>query len=276
MNNTNNQKNKITLELLDSEKTIALCGGPYSNYASVEKFLELTKHIAYRFCLGDMGGFGPHPDKTIDLLRSAGVICLKGNYDHSVGFGEVDCGCGYIDPRDRHFAQLSFDYTFKKTSVRNRLWLQTLPDEIEIKWHNKTVILVHGSPDSVNEFVWESEADETKMSKWFSEKNAEVICCTHSGIPWSKSINDKTWFNVGVLGRPAHENSARVFYGTLTQDNNDLRATLVPMDYDYSQVLSDMKSENLPQEFQESLTTGLWTTCSNIMPPEELKAKKRI
>lgn len=265
--------NKIFLELDNSESQIALCGGPYSNYAAVEKFLEETKDIQYRFCLGDMGGFGPHPDKTIELMRSAGVICLKGNYDHSVGFGEKDCGCGYIDPRDRHFAQLSFDYTFKNTNLKNRLWLQTLPDMIELHWNSKKILLCHGSPDSVNEFVWESEAQESKMQKWFSQNNIDMICCTHSGIPWIKKINDYTWFNVGVLGRPAHENSSRVFYGVVTKE---MKADLRAMTYDFDVVIEDMKSEGLPIEFQESLTSGLWTTCSNILPPEELKIKPRV
>lgn len=266
-------KNKIILELDGVEKQIALCGGPYSNYSAVEKFLEETKSFPYRFCLGDMGGFGPHPDKTIDLLRSAGVLCLKGNYDHSVGFGEKDCGCGYIDPRDRHFAQLSYDYTFRKTSLRNRLWLQSLPDEIELHWNGKKILLCHGSPDSVNEFVWESEIDQEKMKKWFFENNVQLICCTHSGIPWTKTFNENVWFNVGVLGRPAHENSSRVFYGTVS---SDLKAELHPMNYDFQPVLNDMKLEGLPAEFQESLISGHWTTCSNILPPEELKIKPRL
>ncbi len=266
-------KNKIILELDNSVNKIALCGGPYSNYASVEKFLDETKQIPYRFCLGDMGGFGPLPDKTIELMRGAGVICLKGNYDHSVGFGEKDCGCGYIDPRDRHFAQLSYDYTFKNTSLKNRLWLQTLPDEIELHWNSSKILLCHGSPDSVNEFVWESETSETKMLNWFNKNNVQMICCTHSGIPWIKEINDRTWFNVGVLGRPAHENSSRVFYGIVSRE---LKAQLCPMDYDYTSVLKDMEEEGLPVEFQESLQSGQWTTCSNILPPEEFKIKSRV
>lgn len=267
-------KTKITLKLESSEKEIAVCGGPYSNFSSVEAFLKETAHINYRFCLGDLGGFGPHPDKTIELLRNAGVICLKGNYDQSVGFGEADCGCGYIDPRDRHFAQLSYDYTFKNTSLKNRLWLQSLPDEIELQWNDKKLLLVHGSPDSVNEFVWESETDETKLEQWFSQNKVDMILCTHSGIPWIRTLkNGSTWFNVGVLGRPAHEKSSRVFYGKIS---SQLDPELVPMIYDYSELIAAMKSEGLPKEFIDSLQTGEWTTCSNILPPTESQMQQRF
>lgn len=75
--------------------SIALVGGPYSNFAAVKRFLEITQHIEHRFCLGDIGGFGPHPDRTLQLIRDHKLICIQGNYDHAVGFGERDCGCGY-------------------------------------------------------------------------------------------------------------------------------------------------------------------------------------
>ena len=90
---------RATVALPANVDTVALCGGPYSNFGAVEAFLAATAGHS-RFCLGDLGGFGPYPDRTIALIREAGVICLQGNYDHAVGFDERDCGCGYVDPRD--------------------------------------------------------------------------------------------------------------------------------------------------------------------------------
>jgi len=87
--------------LPDACETIALAGGPYSNFAAVKAFLAATAAIPYRFCLGDIGGFGPHPDRTRDLIRGSGMACLQGNYDHAVGFDERDCGCGYLDGTPR-------------------------------------------------------------------------------------------------------------------------------------------------------------------------------
>ena len=63
------------------------------------------------YCLGDLGAFGPHPDRVFPLLREHGVQCIQGNYDNSIGNGLADCQCGYTDPRDNHFARISYDYT---------------------------------------------------------------------------------------------------------------------------------------------------------------------
>ena len=70
-----------------------------------------------------------HPDRVFPLLMKNDVICIQGNYDHSIGNELNDCHCGYTDPRDYHFAQISYDYTLKNTSPANRAWLRELPAE---------------------------------------------------------------------------------------------------------------------------------------------------
>ena len=54
------------------------------------------------------------------LLHGAGVECIQGNYDHSIGNELADCRCGYTDPRDNHFARISYAYTVEKTAAAHR------------------------------------------------------------------------------------------------------------------------------------------------------------
>ena len=261
---------------LDDSGTIAICGGPYSNFSSLEAFIEETKDASHRFCLGDIGGFGPHPDRSIELLKKNNILCLQGNYDQTVGDGEADCGCGYIDPLDRKFAQISFDYTLKNTSDANRAWLRSLPGHILLKWKNKKILLCHGSPDEVNEFVFESEATDDKIDYWLTKFDVDAICVTHSGIPWMKKTSKGQWVNVGVLGRPAHEGLKRVFYATSFIKDNNLDFAIHALDYNPQEVIEAMRKENLPEEFIESLMIGEWTTCVAILPATEKIIKKRL
>ena len=57
------------------------------------------------------------------LLHEHQIPCVQGNYDNSVGHALNDCQCGYTDPRDNHFAQISYDYTLQNTSRENRAML---------------------------------------------------------------------------------------------------------------------------------------------------------
>ncbi|TMQ70786.1 MAG: metallophosphoesterase family protein, partial [Candidatus Eisenbacteria bacterium] len=92
---------------------IAAFGGVYSNHLALEAVLDdlALRAPDHAWCLGDLGGFGPDPDRSIALLAASGVPTLRGNYDDSIGNDRDDCACGYSDPRDNHFAQISFDYT---------------------------------------------------------------------------------------------------------------------------------------------------------------------
>jgi hypothetical protein len=264
------------LRLPPACERIALCGGPYSNFAAVDAFLAATAGVP-RFCLGDLGGFGPHPDRTLDLVRGSGMTCVQGNYDHAVGHDERDCGCGYLDPEDRRTAQVSFDYTASRTSAHHKAWLRTLPPQLLVEWRDARLLLVHGSPDSVNAFVWESATDDATIDAWLARERVDGICATHSGLPWIRRTARGFWCNVGVIGRPAHERSRRVGYALVDfpAPARTPRPALVPLDYDAAPVAAAMRAEGLPEAFALSLETGLWTTCSAILPEAERRPSDR-
>jgi hypothetical protein len=204
---------------------------------------------------------------------------VQGNYDHAIGHGERDCGCGYIDPLDRHYAQVSYDYTERKTSAHHKAFLRGLPEQIVLSWRGGRLLLCHGSPDQVNEFVWESETADAAIAGWLSQRRVDGICATHSGLPWIRTLDDgRFWLNVGVLGRPAHEHSARVFYGIIDFDPAlPMPAPrLVPLEYDPAPVAAAMRAEGLPDVFVESLLEGRWTTCCNILPAAERTPRDRL
>ncbi|MDP6057357.1 MAG: metallophosphoesterase family protein, partial [Pirellulaceae bacterium] len=136
---------------------IACFGGIYNNYLALEAAISdaHARGVDAMFCLGDMGAFGPHPNRVFPLLHDHNIACVQGNYDDSIGNALDDCQCGYTDPRDNHFAQLSYDYTLANTSDSNRAFLCDLPKEIRYELGPLALLLCHGSPRKTNEFLWE-------------------------------------------------------------------------------------------------------------------------
>ncbi|MCA9730286.1 MAG: metallophosphoesterase family protein, partial [Candidatus Eisenbacteria bacterium] len=112
-----------------TSRRIAVFGGVYNNYLALAAVLDDAARCGADdvFCLGDIGGFGPHPDRSLEILRESSVRTMQGNYDESVGHERADCGCGYSDPRDNHYAQISYDYTLAKTAPTHRTWMRALP-----------------------------------------------------------------------------------------------------------------------------------------------------
>src|SRR3954451_19445557 len=137
---------------------VALFGGIYSNHLALRAAIDdaQKRGCDAMFCLGDLGAFGPNPDKIFPILIDAGVVTMQGNYDNSIGNDLPDCQCGYTDPRDNHFARISYDYTYRNTSPANRRWLHDLPAQRRVQLGRYRLLLCHGSPRRMNEFLWES------------------------------------------------------------------------------------------------------------------------
>jgi predicted phosphodiesterase len=252
---------------------IALFGGLYSNYLALQSALSEVRHRGADavYCLGDLGAFGPHPDRVFPILRDHRVECIQGNYDDSVGNGLEDCQCGYTDPRDNHFAQLSYDYTFHNTSNENRQWLRSLPRERRVSLGPYQILLCHGSPRRVNEFLWESTTATHFLDSLAEQSHADTICATHTGIKWSRRLSRSGWFvNVGVLGRPENDGNRHVWCTMLEhRPGHDLSVEFIPIEYDYQRLADEMRAEKLPREFIETVLTGWWTTCLEILPSKE-------
>ena len=53
-----------------------------------------------------------------------------------------------------------------------------------------------------------------------------------------------------------------------------LTIDLVPLSYDHRSLASEMRREGLPDEFVETILTGWWTTCLEILPARERAASR--
>lgn len=252
---------------------IACFGGLYSNYLALEVAISDARqqNVDQMYCLGDLGAFGPFPDRVFPILQENHVQCIRGNYDDSIGYEKDDCQCGYTDPRDNHFAKLSYDYTLANTSEENKAFLRELPESIRVNLGDYRVLLCHGSPRQVNEFLWESSTSDGFLRWCCHQYQTDVIVGTHSGIKWHRQLSGRQHYvNVGVLGRPENDGSTNVWYTILSvNEQGELEVEFRPVDYDYKRLASEMESENLPNEFIETVLTGWWTTCLEILPGRE-------
>lgn len=257
---------------LGTYRKVALFGGVYNNWLALEATVADARRRGAEAIvfLGDAGGFGPHPDRSVAGLRSLGVLAIQGNYDDSVGRGLEDCQCGYTDPRDNHFAQVSYDYTLANTSHEHRAWLRDLPTAAELTIGSRRVRLCHGSPRRVNEFLWESTTPSRFIDHLCTTEGVDLIACTHTGIHWERRLEDgRGVVNVGAVGRPPNDGRTTVWYSLLEATAAGIENAFVPVHYDHERLARAMASEGLPPEFIQTIRTGWWTTCLEILPGRE-------
>ncbi len=256
---------------------IAVFGGAYSNHYGLVALLEEVARRGTQavYCLGDLGGFGPNPEQVRRLLEAGRVISIQGNYEESLASGREDCNCGYTDPRDNHFAALSYRYTAQNSSPAFKAWMGALPKRRRVRVGERELLLIHGSPRRINEFLFYSTSPVPFLEMLLDRERCDGFLCTHTGLPWSRRLpSGRLAVNVGAIGRPANDGDPRVRYCLLEARDADVHAEILPLAYDHAALAAEMRSERLPEEFVETVLTGWWTTCLEILPARERAASK--
>jgi len=249
---------------------LAVCGGAYANPHALRAWADAARERGADrlLCLGDLGGFGAECDAVWPVLLEHGVECIAGNYDIAIGRGDEDCGCGYADERDNRYAQMMYDYTRAHTSADFAAWMRGLPGEWREELEGVDVHAVHGSPLAVNDFVWES-LDDDELGVRVGASGADVLLCTHTGIPWQRRLDEALVVNVGAVGRPANDGRTETWWAWIEVEDGAVRAELVPLVYDWRAHAAAMRAAGLPEAFVETVETGWWTTCLEVVPPVE-------
>jgi hypothetical protein len=252
-------------------RRIAVFGGIYNNSYALEALLADAHRRGAEavYCLGDFGGFGPLPERVWPLLERGGVRAIQGNYETSLSSGREDCNCGYADPRDNHFALLSYQYTERHCSPAFKAWMGGHPLRRRVRVGERELLLVHGAPRRINEFLFESTTSDAYLEVLLDQERCDAILCTHSGLHWQRRLpSGRDLINVGVIGRPANDGASHVWYAWL-EAGPSLGVQLLPLPYDHLALARDMRQEALPEPFVETVLSGWWTTCLEILPARE-------
>ena len=256
---------------------IVVCGGIYNNHLALEALLEAAEVQGAEaiYCLGDLGGFGPSPEKVRPLLAEGNVLPIQGNYEESLAADRKDCNCGYTDPRDNHYAEISYRYTAENCSPEFKRWMGTLPMRRRVRVGDRELLLIHGSPRRINEFLFASTTPVAFLEVLLDQERCDGMLCTHTGLHWHRRLpSGRDVVNVGVIGRPANDGQPNVWFSLLESQDDDLRVELHPLAYDYQGLAAEMRREGLPEVFAETILSGWWTTCLEILPARERRASK--
>lgn len=211
--------------------------------------------------LGDLVGYAPWPNETVEMLRDAGIVGIGGNYDSTVGLDYKHCGCKYEDPKQEEQSHESFEWTKAHTSPAVKRYLAGLPFRIDLKplgGHaaGPTVVLVHGTP-TLNTLYWTEDRPDTfctKMAQLAGLKAGDVIAFGHTHKPWTREVEGIHFVNTGSVGRPK-DGDWRAGYVILEMAARPT-VELVRVEYDLDAAMAAIRASDLPSDFAEYLRTG--------------------
>lgn len=243
----------------------ALISDIHANLPALEAVLKdiaAQRDVAATYHLGDLVGYTPWPNETVQLLRSFKVPGVAGNYDATVATDYKHCGCKYEDPQQEELSHLSYEWTRKHASADVKRFLGGLPFRIDLRplgGHvaGPTVTLVHGNHVLNTVYVYEERSDSflEKMGQAVGARPGDVICFGHTHKPWHRVVNDVHYVNTGSVGRPK-DGDWRAGYVLLGVGVDQVSVEAVRVEYDVEAAARAIIASDLPNDFAEFLRTG--------------------
>lgn len=205
------------------------------------------------YCLGDLVGYGAFPNEVIEFVRDHAIPTVMGNYDEGVGFDLHDCGCVYRDPRKDKLGKQSLLWSRQNTSDANKKYLRSLPLRICLEERKPRLLLVHGSPRKMNEYLYEERPLAT-FQRIEKVAGTDVLLFGHTHLPYQKQVNGTLFINAGSVGKPK-DGDPRAGY-VLLNLNSKIMVEFRRVDYAVETAAEAVRSSGLPSYFAEQLVSG--------------------
>ncbi|HWV55891.1 MAG TPA: metallophosphoesterase family protein [Longimicrobiales bacterium] len=212
--------------------------------------------------LGDLVGYGPWPNETVELIRARGIPGVAGNYDSTTATNYKHCGCRYDDPRQEQLAHLSYGWTRAHVSSETKRFLGALPFRIDLRplgghLAGPRLTLIHGNP-TLNTVYWTEDRPGRfclQMAHTLGARAGDVIAFGHTHVPWYRELDGIHFVNTGSVGRPK-DGDWRACYVLVDIGEADVAVEFIRVAYDVARAAAAIRASDLPGEFAAYLETG--------------------
>jgi putative phosphoesterase len=221
----------------------------HSNLDAFEAVIADLPEYDELFCLGDLVGYGPHPNEVVEKLRQLRPsVVLMGNHDYAVVTGDTE---GFSS----HAAE-AVEWTRKKIFAQNRDYLATLRPTERLERSKRSMALFHGSPgDPLTEYIFPG-IPENAARKLIEKACAEVILLGHTHMPMLYSFDREMLGNPGSVGQP-RDGDPRASYAILNVAEGGFFFDIKRVDYDMVPVAEKIVQAGLPEFLGERLYIGM-------------------
>jgi predicted phosphodiesterase len=207
-------------------------------------------------CLGDVVGYNANPKECLDIVRSMGMPCVKGNHDEYCSTDED------LEGFNPHAAE-AVNWTRRQLRPEDRLWLR------ELKYVRlvASFSIVHATLDGPQR--WGYVFDKLAAAASFTYQNTSVCFFGHTHVPVAfvrdsmvrggtyskfKAEPGKKYFvNVGAVGQPRDGNPKA---GYVVYDMDEGTIELRRLDYDIPTAQRKIMEAGLPQRLADRLALG--------------------
>jgi diadenosine tetraphosphatase ApaH/serine/threonine PP2A family protein phosphatase len=195
------------------------------------------------------------PNEVAATLRDQAIPTIMGNYDLGVGNDSDDRGCAYTSPEAEALGKRSIAWSNAHTSAESKTYLRSLLPQIPLRIGDLRVLLVHGSPRKINEYLY-ADRPNSSLERLLDLAEAEVLICGHTHIPYHRVLpSGRHVVNAGSVGKPK-DRDPRACYILLDAQGTDLQVDFIRVPYDVERAAQAIEASDMPHEYAAMLRVG--------------------
>ncbi len=232
----------------------------HANLPALQAFFEDIDNTGYDaiYCLGDLVGYNIWPNEVVNEIRKRNIPTIMGNHDEAL-----------LLPIAKEVEPTNRGLTRTLVNDRNRAYLINLPRHLSLSFVTKNepfnLLLVHGSPKAINDYLTFDYPKDEVLNMMQSHK-ADVLLCGHTHKPFHRVIKDgesyKHVVNIGSVGKPK-DSDPRICYAILELDQSSspsnsetLEVSFKRVVYDIEKAATAVEQSDFPNAFAEALRIG--------------------
>jgi putative phosphoesterase len=223
---------------------IGLIADVHSNVVALEAVLSEMESLGVEKILhaGDIVGYNPYPNETIELFRKRKMLSIRGNHERALLSGDMSDLNWY--------AACALQWTSNTISRENLDYISKLKDTEVISVDDSEIFMAHGSPNDLDEYVYPEYVEPGLLTM----TGSDILVLGHTHIQFKKEFKEGIIVNPGSVGQPRDQNPASAF-AILETDTNQIE--LKRTGYDIEKVIEDMRKTYLPENIALRLRDGV-------------------
>ena len=224
----------------------------HANVVALEAALQVLKEkkVNTVICLGDLVGYGPSPNETIDLIRSEGVMCTLGAADERIAF---DFAREKM-PRQGVADQI-LEWTRTVIEARHVEFLRSLPIQQRINTPAGKMRFFHGSPDTPGEKI-NLNQDPIRLGKLLDQQRCTILACGGTHVPVVRKLTMGTLLNPGSVGLSLNGEPGADYALVRISNDGKIEVEMDKVEYDFAAVAFDIIAWGLPATVAEAIQQG--------------------
>ena len=230
---------------------LGLISDVHANVVALDAALRALRGHGARtiVCLGDMVGYGPAPNETIERLREERILCTLGAADERIAFDFARRA-----PPRKGVGDATLEWTREVLEEVHVAWLRELPVQRKVETPFGRLRAFHGTLDDPGERT-DLQIDPIALGKLFDRHRCRILAAGATHVPYLRRTGAGVAVNPGSVGLSLNGEPG-ADYALLRVDEEHVDVRMGKEDYDVAAVAFDIVAWGLPSVVAEAVQMG--------------------